>query len=81
MDGEYAGKALAGGYRREPHRQVIEMTEMNYVGTEFVERLLEDFIQRTMNIAILVIRHIDATDEDIRPKLICFVPDDNVTVP
>jgi hypothetical protein len=44
MDGEDAGKALAGGYRREPHRQVIEMTEMNYVWPKFVERPLEDFI-------------------------------------
>jgi hypothetical protein len=81
MDGEDAGKALAGGYRREPHRQVIEMTEMNYVGTEFVERLLEDFIQRTMNIAIFVIRHIDAPDVDIWLELICFVPDGDVAVP
>jgi hypothetical protein len=81
MNSEDAGNALARGYHREPHRQVIEMAEMNYVGTEFVERLLEHFVQWTMNIAILVIRHIDATDADIRPELICFVSDGNVAVP
>jgi hypothetical protein len=80
MDGEDAGKALAGGYRRETHRQMIEMAEMNYVGSEFLEGLLEDFIQRTMNIAILVIRHIDAPDADIRPELISFVPDGDVAM-
>jgi hypothetical protein len=44
MDGKNAGKAFAGSYHREPHRQVIEMTEMNYVWPKFVERPLEDFI-------------------------------------
>jgi hypothetical protein len=78
MNGKNAWKALVGGYRREPHRQVIKMTEMNYVGMEFDERLLENFIQRAMNIAILVIRHIDATDAHISSEHICFVPDGNV---
>jgi ABC-type transporter lipoprotein component MlaA len=57
------------------------MTKMNYVGPEFVERLAENFVQRLMNIAIFVIRHVDASYEHVWHYFIRFVTNGDVGLP